>query len=150
MIVLPFPLPHLYSRYVYANTYVCTSTYRRSFSSLLRRESGWSHSCGCPTTIAGPLNAHHHRRWFGCRGFFSFLSSFCYLRSGSGYSRTLSTVFARLGRRRIVSRSREWPSFVSRYLILQFSYCCRCKYINIFERQMENRDIKNVILTANS
>jgi len=30
-----------------------------------------------------------------------------------------STVFARrLGRRRIVSRSREWSSFVSRYLIL--------------------------------
>lgn len=50
----PPPLPHLYSRYVYVDMYVCTSVHLVVLSpSLLRHESGWF-SLWCPTTIADP------------------------------------------------------------------------------------------------
>ena len=83
--MIAFPPPLLLSSSCIHDTCtrICTCMheymYRRSFSPLL-----WLVSLlRVPHYHRGPLNAHYHRWWFGCCGFFSFLSSFCFPRSGS-------------------------------------------------------------------
>lgn len=74
-------------------TYVCTSVRVYCLSSSTPPRSAVVSHPGAPQYISrGPFDVHHHHRdqrrrwWFGYRGFFSFLSSLRFPRSGPRYS----------------------------------------------------------------
>jgi len=94
---------------------------------------GWSPSCECPTTIAGPWTRTTTVGGSGAVASFPSWVLSAFHGQGPWLLPAPSTVFARrLGRRWIVSRSRERSSFTWYHCALYFNfffYCCRYKYI---------------------